>query len=309
MKLKSLLLLSGLLLAGIPAFAQVAIDLSLSNYKFICHEPIVARVLLRNDSGRPLVFGDSEQLRGELFFEIVDSRGVQVKLRDKVPEIPQMLLSSGQTSKELMVNLNNYYELSKPGTYRIYCWVSHPMMAENYKSPGSIPFIVESGQERWKIPAGRPDLLGQQNAKQIHKMYFTLLSIYKQSRNSLYIRIEDDKKIYALRQIGEELGNEKIDKDVDRFSSLHMIIPLSAKLFRYLVINLEGIVEKSELYRKDKVMPRLGRDENTGRVFVAGGEKAIPGVDFIEAQEQGILKADGTRRAPVPDDIPAGAGN
>ncbi|MDD4180513.1 MAG: hypothetical protein PHE87_02685 [Victivallaceae bacterium] len=306
MKSKALLLLLWVACPILSVYGQISIDLSLSDYKFIRYEPIVARVLMRNDSGRPLVFGDANQLRGELFFEIVDSRGVQIQLRDKkVPKISQTLLKSGQTSDEYLVDLNEYYHLSKPGNYRIYCWISHPMLIENYKSPKSIPFIVEAGQERWRVATGLSDLLGQGNDKQVHKMYYVLLSIYKHSCNSLYLQIEDDKKVYALRQIGEELGKDGIDRDVDRFSNLHMIIPLSSKVYRYLVITLNGKIETSEMYRKSKTIPRLGRDEKTGRVFIAGGEKAIPGIDYEKPQEEGVLKADGTRRSVAPDDVQA----
>lgn len=83
MKIKTFLLLSWLSCPILSVYAQINLDLSLSDYKFIRHEPIIARVLMRNDSGRPLVFGNSSRLRGELFFEIVDSRGIQVQLRDK----------------------------------------------------------------------------------------------------------------------------------------------------------------------------------------------------------------------------------
>lgn len=180
------------------------------------------------------------------------------------------------------------------------------MLTENYKSPKTIPFIVEAGQERWRLATGFSDLLAKESDKKVRKMYYVLLAIYKHSCNSLYLQIEDDKKIYALRKVGEELGKDGIDRDVDRFSNLHMVIPLSTKVYRYLVVTLDGKIETTELYRKGKYIPRLGRDEKTGRVFIAGGEKAIPGIDYMETPEegQGPLKADGTRGSVIPTDSP-----
>lgn len=274
------------------SFAQVALDLKLvDGYHYLINEPVYARLLMRNDSGRPLVFGDSKQLQGKLRFEITKSNGQLLPLRGKeVPEFPPMVLGAGQTSDEHFLVLNQYYQINEPGTYRLHFWVSHPQMSKAYKS-NDVSFNVSRGIEVWRLPVGEPDLLDSQ--KPVRTMYYVLQAVTKGANRVFYVQIEDDRKIHVLRPIGIEAGVDKIQKDIDGMSNLHLIVPLDPKLFHYIIMDLKGQIEKAEIYKKaDKFPPRLGRDEKRGTVFIVGGEKAVPGIDFQE--EQAPTKADGT---------------
>lgn len=280
-------------LIPIISHAQVALQLALDNFQYLSHEPVVARITMRNDSGRPLAFGDDQRLQGKLFFEITDSAGKMLQLRrTDTPTLPQMILTNGQTSEPVYINLSRYYQLSEPGNYRIHFWISHPQMTSAYES-NHVTFSVNRGHELWRLPVGVPDLLNDNSSKPNKTMYYVLTSIYKKANNSLYIQIEDDQKIYALRYLGRAIGAEKVERDVDGFSNLHMIVPINPKLFHYVILNLRGEIEKAEIYKKTNTPPRLGRDEKRGNVFIVGGEKAIPGIDFT--QEETPTKADGTK--------------
>lgn len=272
--------------------AQVALDLQLTDgYHYLLNEPVYMRLLMRNDSGRPLVFGGSKQLQGKLRFELTKANGELVPPRDgEAPEFPPMVLGTGETSLEHFLVLNRYYRIDEPGTYRLHFWVAHPQMPQAYKS-NEVSFNVSRGIESWRLMAGEPDLLDSQ--KPVKTMYYTLIAVNKGARRMFYVRIEDDRRIYVQRPIGLEVGSEKIEKDVDGLSNLHLIVPLDPKLFQYIVMDLKGHIEKTEIYKKkDKYAPRLGRDEKRGTVFIVGGEKAVPGIDFTEAKEP--VKADGT---------------
>ncbi len=275
------------------SFAQIALDLQLvDGYHYLIHEPIYLKILMRNDSGRPLVFGDSKQLQGKLRFEVTKANGELVPPRNGVtPELPAMVLGSGQTSAQHFLVLNHYYQLNEPGTYRMYFWISHPQMPQSYKS-NEVSFNISGGIELWRLMVGEPDLLDSQ--KPVKTMYYTLIAVNKGARRMFYVRVEDNKQIYVLRPIGMEVGSEKIQKDIDGMSNLHLIVPLDPKLFQYLVMDLKGHIEKTEVYKKkDKYPPRLGRDEKHGTVFIAGGEKAVPGVDFTETKTP--TRADGSK--------------
>ncbi len=295
MNFRRYILLSSAVLWLMPVIshAQVALQLALSDHQYLSHEQVVARLVLRNDSGRPLAFGDDQRLQGKLFFEITDSSGKMLQLRtNESPTLPQMILTNGQTSEPAYINLTKYYRLSEPGNYRIHFWISHPQMSSAYQS-NNVNFSVNRGHELWRLPVGVPDLLNDDSGKPSKTMYYVLTSIYKKANNSLYIQIEDDQKIYALRYIGRAIGSEKVERDVDGFSNLHMVVPIKPRLFQYVILNLKGEIEKAEIYKKTNTPPRLGRDEKHGNVFIVGGEKAIPGIDFT--QEATPTKADGTK--------------
>jgi hypothetical protein len=272
--------------------AQVALDMQLTDgYHYLVNEPIYMRLLMRNDSGRPLVFGGSKQLRGKLRFELTRNNGSLIQPSgNEEPEFPPMVLGTGETSLDHFLVLNRYYRLTEPGTYRLHFWVSHPQMPQAYKS-NEVSFNISTGIESWRVMVGEPDLLDSQ--KPVKTMYYTLIAVNKGARRMFFIRIEDDQRIYVQRPIGTEVGTEKIERDVDGLSNLHLIVPLDPKLFQYMIMDLKGHIEKTEVYKKrDKQSPRLGRDEKRGTVFVVGGEKAIPGVDFEEVKE--VTKVDGT---------------
>ncbi len=282
--------LAVMLMLPMLSHAQLALDLKMvDSGNYIVHEPIYVRVLMRNDSGRPLAFGEGKQLQGKLNFEVTKN-GQLVPFRGaERPELPPMVLNNGQTSDEHFVVLNQFFQIDGPGRYRVHYWISHPQMPKAYQS-NYVSFQVSDGVEVWRLPVGEPELLDPN--KPIKTMYYTLHAVNKGQRRMFYIRIEDDQKVLVLRPIGQEVGSEKIDKDVDGFSNLHLIVPLDPKLYVYLIMDLHGNIEKSEIYKKDRYAPRLGRDEKRGMVFISGGEKAVPGIDFKEPEP---TKADGTK--------------
>ena len=68
--MKSIFPVMAALCAAVTVSAQVAMDLTLNRSIYMQYEPIYACVTLRNDSGRPLIFGRKAELQGFLLFEI-----------------------------------------------------------------------------------------------------------------------------------------------------------------------------------------------------------------------------------------------
>ncbi|NCC94702.1 MAG: hypothetical protein EOM10_15770, partial [Opitutae bacterium] len=73
--LKPILTLLAAICAAATVSAQVAMDLTLNRSIYMQYEPIYACVTLRNDSGRPLLFGKRAELQGYVLFEVTDQRG------------------------------------------------------------------------------------------------------------------------------------------------------------------------------------------------------------------------------------------
>jgi hypothetical protein len=72
-------------------------------------------------------------------------------------------------------------------------------------------------------------------------------------------------------------------------SRLHLIVPVASKLFRYMVINLDGKIEQQEMIKRDKSVPMLIRDKKTGQVSRVGGVEAIAGVDYKVPEPKKVL--------------------
>ena len=69
------------LISGFALSARVGIEVSLNRNVFMRFEHIYACVTLRNDSGKPLLFGGDPALQGFLLFDIRDSYNRPVHAR------------------------------------------------------------------------------------------------------------------------------------------------------------------------------------------------------------------------------------
>ena len=67
-------------------------------------------------------------------------------------------------------------------------------------------------------------------------------------------------------------------------SRLHLLAPVSPKLFRYYVVGLDGRIENTQMYKTDKTTPSLFRQPDTGKVGVVGGAEARVGIDYNEPE-------------------------
>lgn len=272
-----------LLLAAFPVFAQVSVELALSQEKYMQYEPIFARVRLRNYSGQPLVFGKNEQLKGELLMEIeYDRRIVQPVSPEEFSMIGTVLMP-GQTS-EFVFPVNRYYRLHKPGRYTMHAYVKHKMLPSMFRS-ADCSLEITTGVEIWKRTVGVPDVLAGERTAQQPKKGLTLrtfsLRVMEENANRLYyIIVEDKKRVYGVIRAGREISSSSYSIEVDMLSRLHFIVPVANRLYRYMVINLDGKIEQQEMIKREKAAPRLVRDSRNGQVMRIGGVEALPGVDY-----------------------------
>ena len=74
MKTVKILLLMLAAVFCLPAFSQLAMELNSNQTHYMQYESIYMHLRIRNDSGRPMVFGKNEKLTAKLYFEIADTR-------------------------------------------------------------------------------------------------------------------------------------------------------------------------------------------------------------------------------------------
>ncbi len=273
-----------MLALAFPAAAQVSVELALNQYNYMQYEPVYARIRIRNFSGQPLVFGKNEKLKGDLLLHITH-RGRLVKpIGQKEFSLVGTVLMPGQT-QEFIFPIDRYYCMNFVGEYRVYAYVRHQMMKDTFRSHECVLEITK-GVEIWRRTVGIPKVLTgrrklSEMPQEIDSRAFVLRVMTERASRYYYLLVEDPKRIYAVIRVGREIAMVPYSLNVDMLNRLHLIVPAAPRLFRYMVVNLDGKVEQQEMYmQENKVVPRLVRNKDTGEVTRVGGVAAMPGVDY-----------------------------
>ncbi len=261
------------------AAAQVGMNLTLNRNVYMQYEQIFACVTLRNETGRALVFGNDPRLQGFILFRITDSTGRLVPKRENAEiSVLGLIIAPGETRK-LVIPVNRYYNLEKPGKYRINAYISHSILPSDYKTQ-DVNFSVGTGARLWQRTVGVPDLSGKQQSGKSQERTYTIRSLTENHHKFLYLIVEDDTHIFGILPIGKMFAAEPLKVEIDMLSRIHILIPLSPRLFRYLAFSLDGSNIANNYYKTTDTIPVLIREPATGRVYVMGGTEARPGIDF-----------------------------
>lgn len=288
--MKKTLLFLTFLFAFLPVFGQIAVGLSLNRSVYMQYEDIFACVSLRNDTGRVMIFGNDPKLQGFLLFEVLDSRDRRVaKISGQEISSTGLVLRPGEI-KRLIIPVNRYYDLDRPDRYRIHCFVSHNQLPDEYRSK-SVTFSVDEGIPIWKREVGVPDLTPDRSDKVVPARTYTIRMMREGQDRYYYLTVDDKDKIYGVARLGKIYGQEKYQAEVDMFSRLHLLIPMSPRLFHYLSFGTDGNLRADSYWKTTSSIPMLFRDSTTGIVTRIGGVQARPGVDFRDPKK-GLFTAD-----------------
>ncbi len=309
--LKPIFTVLAVLCATLTVSAQVAMDLTLNRSLYMQYEPIYACVTLRNDSGRPLLFGKRAELQGYLLFEVTDQRGRPIPKRPGADlTVTGLVLEPGQI-RRLIVPINRYYQLDKVGFFRVHAYVSHSLLPSEFKSP-DLKFNIEPGVTLWTKSVGLPDLNNSDSPGVAQERSYSLRSLVDTTTKAYYLVIEDDKLVHAVIRVGQAIGYEKFTAEVDMLSRVHLLIPVSPKVFHYLAFDTNGKKFADEYRKTVGTIPMLMRDPNSGIISLIGGETAQVGIDYTDP-EAGLVRVDELdgieteEIAPTPD-APANKG-
>ena len=80
------------------------------------------------------------------------------------------------------------------------------------------------------------------------------------------------------------IGSEIPKCETDSLNRLHILMPLSPKIFHYMAFDWNGEREINKIYRTSRDVPVLFRNPANGEVKVVGGEPAKPGVDYTDSK-------------------------
>lgn len=279
-KFKTFLLL--ILLAVIPGLcrAQLAISLKMSRTNYLQYETIYAKISVHNNSGHAVVFGEDKRLQGKLLFKIIDNQRNLIKEIDSASLYPMngIIIESGK-DKEFVVPVSHFYQLKKCGIYRLYAYIEHNMFEEIYRSNDAI-FEINQGVPGWEQTVGIPEFMQASQKEKVKTRTYKMVCLLEGSQKSNYLVIEDKKRIYSVIFLSHELGEERITHKVDHISRLHLLIPMSPKIFVYLIVDPNGKIDEESVYKRTNTVPALARLSNTGEIYVTGGAKADKKTDY-----------------------------
>ncbi|MBR2374170.1 MAG: hypothetical protein IKA87_08075 [Lentisphaeria bacterium] len=281
---KTLFLL--LIFSGTFLHAQIGMGIQVNRRSFIQYEPVFVRVTLRNDTGRALLFGKSPKLQGFLMFDIRSSGNKPVqKRKNKEISIDGLILGPGET-RSVIIPINEYYNIDHLGTYEIHAYVAHSMLKKEFKSPNTF-FRVEYGATIWKKTVGVPDIYDKVKSQSEERTY-EIRSMAEGRRRHYYLVVSDEKNVYGVVRIGHQMGYEKLQVEVDMLSRIHLLVPVSPRVFHYLSFSLDGANISNSFWKTGTTIPQLYRNPKTGVVTRIGGIEAKAGRDFINPEYKKI---------------------
>ena len=262
--------------------AQLAVALGLDRESYLLHEPVFAKVFFRNYSGRGLVFGENEALKGHLEFVVYGPDEKVLKPYNNKLDLLQGTVINPGASGEVIVPLSRIYHFSKAGNYNIKAIISHPLLDKAYESKTG-GFSIFNGISVWQRIGGVPDVLNMDSNSKIKSRTVKLMSFYDGKDKMFAMCIEDYKFIYGVVRLANDIGNKPPQCEIDGLSRIHILAQISPKVFSYYVYTLDcKLEERGNFVRSEQVNPRLVRNPDQGTVMVVGGRKAVEGKDFVE---------------------------
>ncbi|NLF18022.1 MAG: hypothetical protein GX595_12355 [Lentisphaerae bacterium] len=249
--------------------AQLNIALRTNRKHYLRYEPIEVSVVLRNYSGNTLIFGSPDGAdAGSLRFTVERTAGPEIRPLDpRFNPVADLILGAGE-SRELRMNLNEFFDLRPEGSYSITATIGHRRLPNDYRSqPVSID--VREG-----VPVITRDLgLPQTEPGALIKAVTASLLLFHDGEEWLYcLRAENAEAVLGTVRLGRQISGSQPQMDADAASDVHVLVQLQSRVVLHAVYGLseQGLrLRQRRWYRPDAFGPRLTR--NAGFLQVVGG--------------------------------------
>ncbi len=274
--------------------AQLGVGLSVNQDTYLLYENIIAKVTLRNQSGKTLIFSDGDNPdspTGVLDFIIEGPGGIRAeKKRVNFNPLGGFAMAPG-IEHTVLVPVNKLYILDKAGTYSLKVLINHNQIRGSYES-GITSFSIFNGVAIWERQLGVPKLYYKEGEPEPLPRTIKVLSFYDKENKYFAIMIEDKDKVFNVRRLGYDIGNKLPKIENDMLSHTHMLLQMSPSIYIYYVFDIDCNLLEKEVYSKTDVDPTFVRDPGDASVFVVGGRKAIKDVDYVEEDGVPVMKED-----------------
>jgi hypothetical protein len=260
--------------------AQVDVSLEFKKEFYLAHESIMAEVKIVNFSGKTLTFGTDKnwlqftiESRGDFPVEKIGDLDVVEKFQ--VPNASRAIRR---------VHLIPTYKIDHPGRYRVAAYVNIPELNTQLATT-PVEIGILSATVVWDREIGVvKDKTDPSAPIEIRK--YTLMRAVNDSQIDLYVKVTDkyQRHIYGVYSLGNIVSFGEPERQVDRFSNLHVLMQNGARSFRYTIVKPDGKILLRERHDYTNSRPKLVMDK-TGLIQVHGGKRK-PSYDDIPTPEQ-----------------------
>ena len=267
------------------AYGQLSVSVRFNRNRYMLYERVYACVTLRNDSGKPLLFGKRPELQGFVLFDIRDSRNRLIPRRKGMEiSVDGLYIAPGEI-KNMVIPLHKYYDLDREGVFHIHAYVSHNNLPYEYRSKDQL-IRISSGAVIWQKVVGLPSRTGE-DARNIQRRY-SICKVEGDGTKYYYLRVEDDGKVYAVTRLGMVLSHMDFSAQVDMLSRIHLLMPVGPRVYHYMAFNADGMTLENSYWKTSGTVPMLYRNPKNGTVTRMGGVPARKGIDYDDPK-QGAL--------------------
>ncbi|MBE6388573.1 MAG: hypothetical protein E7043_00180 [Lentisphaerae bacterium] len=267
------------------AYGQFSVSLRFNRSRYMLYERIYACVTLRNDSGKPLLFGKRPELQGFILFDIRDSSNRLIQRRKGMEiSVDGLYIAPGEI-KNMVIPLNKYYDLDKEGVFHIHAYVSHNNIPYEYRSKDEL-IRISAGAVVWQKVVGLPSRTGDDD-RHIERRY-SVCKVEGDGTKYYYLRVEDDGKVYAVTRLGMVMSHMNFSAQVDMLSRIHLLMPVGPRVYHYMAFNADGMTLENSYWKTSGTVPMLYRNPKSGVVSRMGGVPARKGIDYDDPK-QGAL--------------------
>lgn len=268
------------LLALVPGWGQVTVDLALEQDQFLPEEALPLKVRVTNRSGQSLRLGAEPDW---LTFTIEAKDGPReiVAKTGEVPVQGEFLLESSKAAVKF-VDLSPYFLLERPGRYEVVATVRIKGWDRDITSPPT-PFNLIRGAKLWEQDIGVPPAPGATNTLPEVRKYVLQQANYLKGQIRLYLRITDRSglKNFRVVPIGQMISFSRPEPQVDKASHLHLLYQSGPHTFSYLSYAPDGELLVRQTYD-----------------FMGGPRPRL------RADDDGVIAVMGGTRRPMPTDLP-----
>lgn len=262
--------LAALLLAVLPATAQITAEVVTAQEQFLPGEALPVAVKITNRSGRQLHLGAEADW---LTFSVESADGFVVIKKSEVPVVGAFELESSQEATK-RVDLSPSFLLGKPGRYKIVATVRvKELSAQTASAPKT--FDIINGAKLWTQEFGVPATNGTPEMRK----YTLEQASYLRAQMRLYVQLSDaaESRVIKTRALGPTVSFSHPEAQVDRLSWLHVLWQTGAQSFNYCVVDPNGDLLRRDIYDDFNTRPRLTVNESGDVQVIGGVKRAKPG--------------------------------
>lgn len=278
------LCLLALLCLALPLSAQIALDLQVSQQRYLRYEPIRLTLTVHNLSGNTLEFDTTKPgSGGRIAFKVDTASGRPARLLNPLLNPAQGLLLAPGESRAVEILLNQHYDMQREDGYTVQALLDHDRLPRRHISP---PVRVEV-QDGLPILVKNIGLPTDRATGLIKTIQLSLLRFADVEEDIYALRAEDDENVYAVHRLGSFIDGEAPQLELDGDSLVHVLLQIRPRLYVYYIFGFEGrnpmLRQKRFYVSADGMAPSLNRE--TGYLRVIHGQLAREGIDYYEPKE------------------------